>query len=526
MAVQEQPRAALYARISEDDNSVDKTGNQLAACLKLAEKANYKVVAELDEGTVSAYQGLERPRFKELAQLVQSGAVDVVVATEQTRLAREDHERAAFAKISADRGVLWHFSTSGAVLDLSKPTDRLNAGITGLFASYESDLKKMRLNARFDAQRILGLPLWGPRPFGYEKDRVTIRESEAEHLREAYAAVIRGETLNSIVRDWEKKGIRSPVAEDRNPKRPVKRRGGNTYNVTMLKALLLRERNIGVRTSGAGASLVREKGAWPEIVQGKVYLEARDTLRGIQQKHPGQFGGGVKKYLSAGLVLCACGLPLRSGSSNGTMYLRCRPSYERRAGASHGDQHSSVRMDIVEPYVRGALIRAICEAPLPDDQATSTGRAAEIEAEMNRARGSIERLLDVLEEATEGVPQIQARIAKQERALSKLAEERGGLALESRGQLSDLRADMFSRDPETGKITASLDAGVTLRRAVGARLDAMTIAEQTLYAREYVRVRVAPGRRAAVDRLSVSFLKSPHLDPEIDDAQELASWNE
>jgi site-specific DNA recombinase len=49
----------------------------------------------------------------------------------------------------------------------------------------------------------------GSRPFGYDKDRVTIRESEAELIREAATRVLAGEGLRSVVKDFERRGIRT-----------------------------------------------------------------------------------------------------------------------------------------------------------------------------------------------------------------------------------------------------------------------------------------------------------------------------
>ena len=51
----------------------------------------------------------------------------------------------------------------------------------------------------------------GTRPFGFEDDRVTIRESEAVLIREAATRVLTGETLYAIRKDWIERGVRLVV---------------------------------------------------------------------------------------------------------------------------------------------------------------------------------------------------------------------------------------------------------------------------------------------------------------------------
>ena len=49
----------------------------------------------------------------------------------------------------------------------------------------------------------------GPRPFGYEKDGVTIREDEAELIRVAASRVVGGVGISRIVKEWNAAGIKS-----------------------------------------------------------------------------------------------------------------------------------------------------------------------------------------------------------------------------------------------------------------------------------------------------------------------------
>lgn len=531
-------RAALYARISQDDGTFAKTEAQMDRARAVAVEAGYVITHELNEGAASAYlPGVQRPRFALLMGLVQDREVDVIVAADQDRLARRPDELVAFSGMCADAGVTWRFTNSGQTIDPRDPSDALQTTMKGAFATYESDLKRMRLAARFASRRAKGQPLWGPRPFGFEPDRMTHRDadpgivgrkSEADELRTAYARVLEGKSLSWIVRDWERRGIRTPLAANTNPKRPVKRMGGNTYQITTLKALLLSARNAGIAQTGKGADAVRVTAAWEPIVPRDTFDQVEALLLDPDRRTK---RGTKKRYLSAGLVLCACGHVLRSGKANGEAYLRCPPSYERSATAtSVGSVHSNIRMSIAEPFVKNALVRAIAEAPMPDEDEGLSGRAARVEIDISQAREAYRRQ-SLAYETVEGsaVAIALRRMNELSRDISRLEAERDELAALRRGGLRDLRTEWLKRDPVTGRVRFTFDTVTALREAVQAKLDALSIEEQTALAREFIEVRLAPGRARGTKRLSVRYLKSPHLDrtPENEAAEDWAealSW--
>ncbi|MGO2749086.1 MAG: recombinase family protein [Pseudoclavibacter sp.] len=541
MTDEPQKRAALYARISQDDDTFAKTESQIEAARKLAKAAGYLVTHELDEGAASAYlQGVKRPQFDKLTALVQDREIDVVVAADQDRLARKPEEAVIFARLCADAGVLWHFTNSNQIRDLSDPSDNFQTMMMGAFASYESGLKRMRLAARFESRRAKGEPLWGPRPFGFEPDRMTHRdsdpgvvgqESEAQELRNAYDAILnKKRSLSWLVRDWEARGIRTPLAANKDPKRPAKRLGGNTYQIQTLKALLLSVRNAGIAQTGRGDTATFRKAAWDPIVSEEIFrkVEAKLTDPDRATKR-----GTKKKYLSAGLVLCACGHVLRSGLGNKKPYLRCPPSYEHRTTKTAAAKvHSNIAMEVAEPFVREALVRAIVEAPMPDPEAGLSAREVAVEVEISQARQAIRRQKLVIETVEEDeVASTLKRISELSKTLTKLEAERDEQAGKRRSSLADLRAEWLTRDPDTGRVRFSFSTVTDLYDAVRAKLDTLSIEDQTALAREYIEVRLAPGRARGTKRLSVRYLKSPHLDrtPENEAAEDWAeamSWVE
>lgn len=91
--------AALYARISTKDEktgyNVEKTADQLAALRKLAGDRQYVVYDMYEDDGISAKDAGQRPEFDRLLADLTAGKFSVILATEDSRLARNNFEKQA-----------------------------------------------------------------------------------------------------------------------------------------------------------------------------------------------------------------------------------------------------------------------------------------------------------------------------------------------------------------------------------------------------------------------------------------------
>jgi DNA invertase Pin-like site-specific DNA recombinase len=82
------------------------------------------------------------------------------------------------------------------------------ARVLGAFARKESDDKSRRIRRKHEelaqAGKLVG---GGSRPYGFEGDRRTIRESEALIIRECARRVLAGESVRSVCRDLNERGV-------------------------------------------------------------------------------------------------------------------------------------------------------------------------------------------------------------------------------------------------------------------------------------------------------------------------------
>jgi DNA invertase Pin-like site-specific DNA recombinase len=181
-----QRRAAIYCRISKD-RSGEALGvaRQLELCEKRAAEKSWSVVGEpLIDNDMSASKGKPRPEFTRLLEGLRAGVYDAVVTYSFDRLTRHPAELEELITAIEDAKALVE-SITGGLLDLSTPTGRLGARIFGNVAIHETELKRERQLAESRQAAREGKPhMGGSRPYGYEQDKVTIREDEAFVLRE------------------------------------------------------------------------------------------------------------------------------------------------------------------------------------------------------------------------------------------------------------------------------------------------------------------------------------------------------
>lgn len=107
-AVADQPRAAVYCRMSSDP-----TGRALGVerqredCHAVAARHGWHVVGTCTDNDVSAYSGKPRPQYATLVATVTAGEVDAVVAWDPDRLHRSPAELETFTSAWSAPGSTW-----------------------------------------------------------------------------------------------------------------------------------------------------------------------------------------------------------------------------------------------------------------------------------------------------------------------------------------------------------------------------------------------------------------------------------
>ncbi len=304
-------RAAIYARISDDrDDTKLGVSRQVEDCELLARQKDWTVVRTLIDNDISAFSGKRRPSYEALLDDIRDGQVEAVVVWHLDRLHRQPKELEEFIDLCEAKRVLLA-SVSGRV-DLGTPEGRLHARILGAVARMESEHKSRRIRRKMEELAQSGKPKGGKRPYGYEADQMTVRESEADIIRESAERILSGVSLLAICADLNERGV--PTAT------------GKRWETSLMRQILRSARIKGERLYRGE---VVGPAAWPAIVTPKVGkrldLLFRSRARGPQP---------VRRNLLTGLLQCGvCGTRLVGRPRGETrMYVCPSGTYYRGCG--------------------------------------------------------------------------------------------------------------------------------------------------------------------------------------------------
>ena len=308
--------AAIYCRISSDDQR-DGLGvkRQEQECRAVAKARGWTVAASriyVDNDLSAASHRTERPGFAAMCTAIDQGKVGAVVAWDLDRITRSPLQLEEFVDRAKSAGVTNLATVTGDV-DLGSGDGLLVARIKGAVAADEIEKIRRRVKSKKRELAEAGKPSGGGyRPFGFEADKVTVLEAEANLIREAADAVLGGESLASVCRRWNAAGIGTVT--------------GAKWTTPVLRSILQAPRVAGLRAHN-GAIVV--EAVWPPILEREQWepLAAMLSARAI--------GGdrNTTAHLLTGLLVCGnCGDPLLSGKNNGTRAYRCSRAEGKRNG--------------------------------------------------------------------------------------------------------------------------------------------------------------------------------------------------
>lgn len=345
---------AVYCRISDDREGAGLgVERQEKDCRAAASALGWTVGRVYVDNDLSAYNRRKpRPQYLQLLADLRSRDVSALIVWHNDRLHRSSRELEDFIDVVESTGAAVQTVKAGKY-DLTTPTGRMHARIVGAVAQYESEHKAERNRAKALELAVAGkVGNGGPRPFGYEPDRITVREAEADLIREAYADVLVGKGLRTICREWHERGILTSA--------------GKPFSVQGLRFTLLRGRNIGWR-SHHGKLIA--PAVWKPVIDRDTYEQTVALLTdSTRLSNPAAY---VRKYLLTGLVTCGrCGAAMKPIRTHGQVRLSCR---KEPGSANCGGR--VIRYDPVEDLIVRAMMDRLDRAQLEPEPASDPTEA-------------------------------------------------------------------------------------------------------------------------------------------------------
>lgn len=421
MSLEAPLRAAIYARISQSADDVDKIANQVSELRMLAASYDYEVSDVFEDDDVSAYKGKAfRTGYGAMLAGLRDGRFDVVLATEPQRLTRGSSSELEALNIELVRANAVLHTRAAGIQDPSTPMVNAMMQIQDVLGGLEVAIKTERQKARNRADRSKGLPVKGVRPFGWEAKRVPlsqekaaalgwaltatevaegplyvpVREPEAEIVRNAYRAIMEdGASLWALAREWTAAGVRTDkmggTRKDRTRPGELKSVPAVWVNSTV-RQVLIRPRNAGL--------LISEGVEFPiSRIEPIVSREEWETLRAELARRAQAVApkpGPKPSYLLGGILECACGERMHATISYSQRKGKARHKYHvykcRASATDKANRHSTIQLQIADDAVTGRALDLISEGGI--DSVDRPEWAAQMEALTERLVENLQRI--------------------------------------------------------------------------------------------------------------------------------------
>lgn len=332
---------------------------QLEDCRKLAEDRGWPVGAEYVDNDVSAFSGKPRREYARMLADLASGDRDAVIVYNLDRLHRRPVELEEFVTLCESVGVR-DVATVTADIDLGNDDGLFMARIFAAFAAKESGRKSARIRRKMLQNAQAGLPHGSARPFGYEADKITVRESEAAVVREMVDRYLAGQSLRSLTIWLNESQITPSVAK--------------SWQTSAVRQVLSSGRIAGLREHRGE---VIGPAVWPAIITPaeRDRVLARMAARSVTKSRT------ARTYLLSGLLRCRrCGNRLYSQARHSNPQNRVR-RYVCLKGPDHGGcGRLTVVAAPVEELLTEAVLTRLDSAQLADALAGKANADADVTA--------------------------------------------------------------------------------------------------------------------------------------------------
>lgn len=264
-----------------------------------------------EDNNLSAFKrNVKRKSFEQMLKDLEAGSLGGVLAYDIDRLFRQPRDLERLIDYYERPGSTLVFNTlSGQNFDLTTPDGRFTARIMVNVANKSSEDMKRRLRREMERMAYAGEMAGGPRPFGWEDDRLTLRPKETRALKTMAEKILNGDSITTVM-DW----LRDEGFVGRT---------GKPFVRSSVKRILLNPRNAGIRQF-RGEPLKNEegdyvKGPWQAPWTVDTWRAVKAKIEGEGQPNRTKVGPGhntVRSILSGVLRCGECGTRMVAANSS------------------------------------------------------------------------------------------------------------------------------------------------------------------------------------------------------------------
>lgn len=388
------PKAVIYARYSshaQRDVSIDQ---QMEACRSFATRGGIEIVDTYADRAITGTSD-KRPAFQRMIADAKERRWQYVIVYTLDRFSRDRYDSAVYKRQLRNCGVKV-LSAMEQITD--DPTGVIMESILEGYAEYYSKelSRKVRRGHEDNARKCM---VNGALPLGFcrgSDGRYAIVETEAQIVREIFRRVAAGEAINSIIEDFNRRGLKT--------------KKGAAFNKSSFNQILSNQRYIGIYTYQD----IRIPGGIPAIVTREEFDAVQNAV--TKKKNPRKSSAADAPqprrredgiYILTGKLFCGeCESPMVGVSGTGKSgalhhYYRCK-------GHASGCELKNVRRDDVERDIAKALkmtmlseegISALAHAAY--EQAIAARSAPDtdlLEAQLHETEKALKNILTAIEQ--------------------------------------------------------------------------------------------------------------------------------
>lgn len=289
--------AAIYARISNDRESTELgVERQEKLCRRLAAQLEVDVVDVFIDNDTSAstISTKTRPRYDEMLRRARLGEFSMILAYSNSRLTRRVREYLDIIDLAKQYNVRVHTVQSGT-FNLNTADGQAVATTIAAWDQAEAERTSERIKAAKAQRAERGEWHGGTPPFGYRSanTKLVIEPKEKRLVLEAAERILAGDSMHSIVADWNKRKITT--------------RFGKHWRQSNLRTILTNRSMLGETKAGVEG--------WEPILDQRTFKSLASLFADPSRKvthSPGVKGG--KYAMGGGVAVCAvCGNRLITG---------------------------------------------------------------------------------------------------------------------------------------------------------------------------------------------------------------------
>lgn len=219
----EPKRCAVYTRKSTEEgldqefNSLDAQREACFAYITSQKFAGWIPIRDsYDDGGFSG-GNMDRPGLQKLLTDVRAKRIDVIVVYKIDRLSRTLVDFAKLIDLFDKHEVTFMSVTQS--FNTTTSMGRLTMNILLSFAQFEREMTAERIRDKFAASKKRGIWMGGTTPTGYVvKNRQLFPNDKAPFIKELFEEYLKLGSITALVRDLNRRGIRSPIRTLENGK--------------------------------------------------------------------------------------------------------------------------------------------------------------------------------------------------------------------------------------------------------------------------------------------------------------------